>query len=659
MAEKFTGQRCQDCQGGLIYNKQEKYWECPYCGKIYERELRFDKVQIDGLAGINDLVRSTLSKLISLDFKGAEADLRECEKINHASVSTLIAKIAVPIFQSFYSKDRQQEYGRANPHMQKLARDFAEIEDAEEILYDFIDSADIYGLLYIVYSMINQPMRKAKMFELLECREVFSPSVCKYIVPCLLKDQHVEEADVLIGNMAKENSRYVLSVVLSSYPGNDRKAAHVDRLLSKIDSEADLSKVFDTYFSSNTDDSSVIVDTFLYAIARKINFNTITVINSVLQNCTDVESATKVFDALGKMRLDGETAQEVLNWCIDSCDSQEISEIGFKSLFGSNSVFEITDQEVIRAFESEQADELKGQKIIQMLSIFKISNRSLDKLMAYHLMQNSGDFEYRKSVYDDLASRVVSVPLSVAEEYALNVTLDGDNKYIILKDIFSKSKTLSLGASIFSQYLKTAIDTPSARDMVIQTFLEMKLVPDPDAVTAYLLNGKELHSEKVLDMMIALSCKASSNAFDLYLCGMADGTKFNVKIAQILTQYGFTLSSKGYTRYLFEVQEMGSRKVVTAQKYYQACKGDLKALEMRAKVAGVEVNCNMSQCYLFVSRDEPFVMQEILKFLQKEKIKLDEPLEVIGGKKIKMKKFLDAYSSGIDKKVETVAQELL
>jgi len=110
---------------------------------------------------------------------------------------------------------------------------------------------------------------------------------------------------------------------------------------------------------------------------------------------------------------------------------------------------------------------------------------------------------------------------------------------------------------------------------------------------------------------------------------------------------------------LFEVQEMGSRKATLAQKYYQACKGDLKSLEMTARIAGVEVNCNMTQCYLFVSRDDPFVMQEILKFLNKEKIKLDEHLEIVGGKKIKMKKFLDAYSSGIDKKIEMLAQELL
>lgn len=659
MAEKFTGQRCQDCQGGLIYNKAEKYWECPYCGKIYERELRFDKVQIDGLAGINDLVRSTLSKLISLDFAGAEADLRECEKINHASISTLIANIAVPLFKSFCVKDRQQEVAKANNFLQRLNRDFSQIEDAEEILYDFVDSSDIYGLLYIIYSMTNQTSRKEKMFEMLDCKEVFNPNVSKYLLMVLIKDNHLEEADIIINSMPSANCRYGLSVVLTNYPSSEKKALHVKGILSKVGSDVDLSKTFDTYFSSNNDDSSVIVDIFLSAIAKKINFNTTVVINAVLQNCKDVESANRVFDALSKMRLDGETSQAVLNWCIDSCENCEISAIGFKSLFDSNSVFEITDQEVIYVFESEQDDEIKCRKVIQMLSTFKISNRSLDKLMAYHLTENEGNFDYRKGVYDDLSSRVVSIPLSVAEEYVLNVSLDGENKNIILKDIFSKSKTASLGANIFSQYLKKTIDTPETRDLVVQAFLEMKLVPDPEAVSVYLLNGKEIRSEKVLDMMISLSCKASSNAFDSYLCGLSNGKMYNVKIAQILTQYGFVLSAKGFTRYLFEIQEMGSRKVTLAQKYYQACKGDLKNLEMTARVAGTEVNCNVAQCYLFVSGDEPFVMQEILKFLQKEKIKLDEHLEIVGGKKIKMKKFMDAYSSGMDKKIETVAQELL
>ena len=247
MAERFTGQRCQDCQGGLIYNKKEKYWECPYCGKVYERELRFDKVQIDGLAGINDLVRSTLSKLISLDFNGADKELLECEKINHASFGTLIASISVSLFKSFYIKDRQQELSKANNLLQKLNRDFAEIDEPEEILYDFIDSSDIYALLYVVYSMTNQTRRKEMVFDLLDCEEVYNVNISRYLLSTLLKEQHVESADVLIDKLQGANCRVGISTILTTYPSNDKKASHIEKMLSKVDTEIDLSKIFDSY----------------------------------------------------------------------------------------------------------------------------------------------------------------------------------------------------------------------------------------------------------------------------------------------------------------------------------------------------------------------------------------------------------------------------
>lgn len=660
MAERFTGQRCQDCQGGLIYNKKEKYWECPYCGKIYERELRFNKVQIDGLAGINDLIRSTLSKLISLDFSGAEKDLLECEKIDHASVGTLIAKISVSIFKSFYTKDRQTELGKVNALLPKLNRDFQDIDEPEEILYDFIDSSDIYALLAVVYSMTGQTQRKEKIYDLLDCEEVYNPNVSKYLINILLKENRIGEADILLDNIASSNSRYGIMSVLNSYPSTEKKPIHVDHLLDKLDPEADVSKLFDEYFGTNQDDGAVVVDVFLSAVAHKVNFDTSKVIDSVLQNCTNIEIAQKTFNSMGAKRLDEVTAGVILDWTIHKCSDAAVSDIAFGSLFKGNSVFEITDAEISALFVSEQTDDIKCEKFLQLLNHFKISSKSLDRALSFHMLQNKGSREYRKKVFDELSERVASIPLTVIEQYVLNTDFDAEYKADFLKSSFAKVRTASIATGVFSQYLKTGIDSAAVREKVIAVFLDHQLVPDPDAMSYYLLNGAEIHSDDLLDLFIRRSCRTLSNTFDRYISNLSDPKSYNPKIADLSTKYGFVLGAIGFQKYLLKISETENKKIASTRKYLSVCANAVRDVKQTVCVADTNVTVNLAQAYFLTSEDDPYVMQEVINLLSHERIKVDIPLELTAErKKIKIKKFIETNGAKLSKKIETLAGQIL
>lgn len=660
MEERFTGQRCQDCQGGLIYIKKEKYWECPYCGKIYERELRFNKVQIDGLAGINDLVRSTLSKILSLDFPNAENDLSECEKIDHASVGTLIAKISVSLFKSFYSKDRQTELNKVNALLPKLNREFTDIDEPEEILYDFIDSSDIYALLLVVYSMTGQSARKEKIFELLDCEEVFNPNASRYLINILLKENRIEEADILLNNIVSSNCKYGIMAVLNAYPSTEKKPIHINNLLKKIDQEIDVSKLFDNYFSSNNDDGIIVMDVFLSAVSHKVNFDTTKVIDAVLQNCTTIEVAQKTFDSMSAKRLDETTAKAILEWAMKKCPDIAISNIAFESLYKSNSIFEITDAEVTDLFVSEKSEEVKCDKYKQLLNNFKISSKNLDKLLSFHMLQNTGTSEYRKTIFDDLVERVSSIPLSVIEQYVLNTDFDEDNKAELLRHSFAKVRTASIATSVFSQYLKTQVDSAETREKIISVFLDYQLMPDPDSFSYYLLNDLEAHSDTLLDMFDKRSCKALSNTFDKYISNLADPKSYKLRIAELTTKFGFVLSASSFQKYLLLVAEPENKKIGHAKKYLGVCANDVRDIKQSVNVGGVSIMGNLAQIYFFTSNDDLFVMQEIITMLAHEKIKLDVPLELVyERKKVKIKKFIDSNGDKLDKKIETIAKQIL
>lgn len=658
MAERFTNQRCEDCQGGLIYNKEDKYWECPYCGKKYERSLRFDKVQIDGLAGINDLVRSTLVKTISLDFDGAARDLSECEKIDHASIGTLIAHMSLALFRSFYTKDRQQELSKVNMHLQKMNREFANIEDPEEILYDFIDSGDIYALLAVVYSTVNQSARLEMIFELLECEQVYNPNVSKYLLNVLLKHGKVEEADILLKNIPTENCRFGVMTVLNAYPAGEQKAAHIEHLLSASKADTDYSKVFDAYFQKNGDDPQTVLNIFLSAASHNVSFDASVVVGSVLAQCHDAETAERIFGILSKKRLDEKSANAILSWCMYECEDLAVSEIGFKALFDSSSVFEIDDDTMIELLSDGQEDEIKLGKLRQMMSTFKMANKNVDRLIAFHLLENEGEYDFRKTVLEELLQYTPSVQLSVIERYVLAITVDGEKKAEFLDMVLSKSKSTALCNTLFSGYLKARIDEPEIREGVIGKFLDYKLVPDGDAFNYYLLNFAEIHSNEILDRLTNAGCRAIPATFDRYLSAIREPAQYNMKIAYLATRGSFVLSPANFAKFILSISEPQSSKIAHAQQYLEACNGNLRDMRFSANAAGI--SGNLAQVYLLTSGDDPYVMQEVIKLLQKEKIKLDTPAEGLADrKKVKFHKFIDANAEKLGTKITTLAKELL
>ena len=153
MGATFTGQRCSDCSGALEFDKAKKLWVCPYCGKTYERDYRLDKVQIDGLAGINEIVRATISDISKYDFSSAEKNLSECEKVNANHVGTTLANLCYYLFKAANStKEESQMYlGKASYYSKKLQSEFPHIEEDEKNLYEYINNPELYAVLYIIH----------------------------------------------------------------------------------------------------------------------------------------------------------------------------------------------------------------------------------------------------------------------------------------------------------------------------------------------------------------------------------------------------------------------------------------------------------------------------------------------------------------------------
>ena len=81
MAVNFVARKCA-CGGKLEFDPNKKIWVCKYCGTVVEREATFDKVQVDGIEGISDVVRQTLMDVANNKLESASRNLEDCERKN-------------------------------------------------------------------------------------------------------------------------------------------------------------------------------------------------------------------------------------------------------------------------------------------------------------------------------------------------------------------------------------------------------------------------------------------------------------------------------------------------------------------------------------------------------------------------------------------------
>ena len=511
----------------------------------------------------------------------------------------------------------------------------------------------------IVYSATGHRARLEHLLPIIEFGEVYNVNVAKVLIGVLLKDGKIEEADLVLQNFTQENARIGIYSVLNNYPSNANKALHIERLLVKLNGKADMSKTFDQYFESTADENNVVVEIFLSAAKNKVEFDASKVISSVLARCQTVEEAERIFNALSAKRLDTQTAKVILDWCINDCENDKISEFGFKSLFNSNSIFEIEEEDIVGILHSQVESNVKLEKIKQVLSIFKISKKALDGIIETLLLAVEEDREFRKNTLEELLKMVDSVQLGVFERYVKSISLDGENKPEIIRVLMKKSRNVSLFSSTLSEYMKTIVDTKEVRDNVMLVFLNANLAPDANACTHYLLNHNELHSDAILLKLENMNVRPTPTAFDKYLQTLPSPEKYNGRIAKLLTKNAFSLSASSFKKFLLEVTEPESRKVASVTKFLPVCAKELAEIETTAKIEDITIQGNIAQVYLFSSKDDLYVCQEVIKLLDKYRIRVDDSIENrTDGKRYRFRKFVDEFEDKFSQKIITLLKEI-
>ena len=190
MAVSFIARKCA-CGGKLEFDPQKKIWICKYCGTVVEREATFDKVHVDGIEGISDVVRQTLMDIANNKMDSASRNLEDCERKNHMHVGTLLANISYNLSMISYAKSQDEARGyldKVKVYAKRFQTEFPAIAEDEINLYEaFGDgTADIYANLLVVFDTLNDSNRIEYILSKLHIEEIFSEHANKNLLKIAL-----------------------------------------------------------------------------------------------------------------------------------------------------------------------------------------------------------------------------------------------------------------------------------------------------------------------------------------------------------------------------------------------------------------------------------------------------------------------------------------
>lgn len=649
MAIKLSSHKCIDCSGLLEFNKAEKRFECPYCGKIYEKDYQFEKVQIDGVATTNETIRATLLNIVSDDLDMAKKNFQEAEKLNFDYIGTKLAGLAYYRFLSFKANEKQ--IGEITAKMKSYANDIKKaesIDESESDLYSFFNQADIYAVLYI--SLISSGLKERAEFvaNYLEFDNILNVTLNKYMLKLTLQFNAYDEADKILKNIKIIDKKYSLFLVLKYYKDSPMKREHIDNLFSNSALTYKDVNLVTKYFEETKDSSSTKLRVAVHALDLKMKINISDLLSNIMASGNSIDDMLDAFENLKNIKLTDEDTNLVLNFILGpKCKSADLLIKGLDSLKENGSLYSITPERVVYYLGNTGVPIIDYILVLDyILDNFKMTPKHYEILLDYFLNKVS-ERSIRKNLIDSLLKHCSSININTLNNYLIS-TIDGDKK----PEIFSKILKFEINKAYFSGILsKYLIENKDSIDTV---FKMMELLKDKDdyingaAFNKMLICIRNVDDFRVLNTFrvdykrdcLDLYIKSKSNYEDEIIEKLLE----KCSIIQPSTVVNYIRNSKSQAKANF-AQEMLSRTNCSEYGKYNC------------NYLNYNLNCNYMQQYLFVSDDNISTKLLIMKKMESIGFKLSENMEV-DCKKMPFKKFIVKNKDNIEPDIDKICNEL-
>lgn len=643
MAVNFVAQKCA-CGGKLEFNPAKKVWICKYCGTVVEREATFDRVHVDGIEGIDDIVRQTLMDIANHRMESAAKNLDDCERKGHKHIGTLLANVC--FYLASISGAKSQDEARANIDKVKiyggrLKQEFSTIGAEEINLYESFgdDSSDIFANLLVSFDTLGDEGRVEYISSKLKPERVFSPHVNKSLLKVSIRTENFEVVDRIVNNIGHIDKKASFQEILENYPCNEKKEDYLRQLFDdKIATEL-TKRYFENYFATSKDDiaiKSAVVDLLNNT---DIHVNAEIVVKNSLDQLSDYEKAKQLFDSVYGVKISDQETEALMLLCLMVNKLFEVQNAFFDTLKEKEVYVALNARAVISFLDSTPFYGENKSIILGKMISFNLDSKSLDAIYNYYLNNNKDDIDTRQLVIEKLLVPGAPLSTNTIKTYVVKITTDADSKIDVVRRIIETGINKTYVNDLLSDYMLHSEDSESVKKGIFDYLASQGFKTDASVLSKFISDPAEKGSEKVdkIKQLVLNGTQIKSDTIDTYICSIVNPDDFSEELFNLLTANSYSVAVSSYCKFLLLCKD--ADKIRHNEVLIRGISGDLNSSSVEIEHCGNKVSCNVFQAYLLNAVDSYDVAAKIVERFNNLKVKTSTEI-MVNGNRMKFKKYV-------------------
>lgn len=659
MAVSYKSLKCDCCAGALEYNKEKKVWVCQYCGNEIRREEEYD-----GLYTIKNVVRQTIMDTAYGRLDGARNNLAECEKMASRYIGTVIARLCVQMFT--LTTPGACPPGNEKRLIAQLKKGYEELNEMgegitaeEEGLYEsFENSADVFGVLVLVFDSLGDTVHRDFAENLLRVSEVYSVTVNDSLLRYAVKNKKKSLTDQILGNADNISCKKALMTVLNDYPDGEEKREHLRRIAPRAELVPDDRKLVETYLKESKDSPETRICMYREGVHQKAVPSIEYVTEYLLETSDNQEEMVREIISL----ICESRPQDVqLYYLVDrifQVHPQGMALAELKELEKSGIYLAISAKNVSAMLNRSDLTGEEKLELLEQVHHWKLDARANDSILSEYLNRNQDSAEQRQPVIEKLLSYVETISTAALTQYVLGCSTDGEKKAEILQMLLELNLNLSFFGDLLKDYMKCGGDLPETRSRIIALLSEKGLKVDGQALVDMVLAADEESLDETaafVQKMVSGGVRLPNNALSIYL-EKAKDHRYHSPIIRLLHQPSGILSAEALSSYVLYCRDIGTVKAQNALVFSEQCGQPFGSAPCTVRHLGNEIRCNLMQGYVLTTEDDPETARALVNAMKNAKSKLNPPI-VAGGETVKFKKYITDHRQELSGLTEQLCTE--
>ena len=643
MAVNFIARKCA-CGGKLEFDPAKKIWICKYCGTVVEREATFDKVQVDGIEGINDVVRQTLMDVANNKMESAGRNLEDCERKNHKHVGTLIANISYNLAMISMARSQEEARGyldKVKLYAKRLNEEYPSIAEDEINMYEAFGEgvADIYANLLVVFDTLNDGGRVEYISSRLKPAEIFSEHANGTLLKISLKRENYDVAETVLRNTNHIDRKSGLQELMLHYPDNGRKQELLGLVFRPQTAGNIPRNFFEQYFTESGDSIRTKAYILRTLAGADIKCNAEAVARALHGQMEGYDTAKEAFSALYEAKVSDQETEAILVFCLMENQSHEVIKAFFDALLEKGVFVQLNSRAVISYLDGWPGTVNEKLEVLERMFRFEVDGKSKDAVYNYYLNNNRDPYPDRIKVIDFLLTDDCPIFNTTTRNYILRTSVDGEGKPAIVEKIFETGINKTYLGDLLSEYLLSSADPEEVKAPVSDCLIGMGFKVDSNVLTQYVTSNIDAVDARIekARRLIANGTSVKADCLENYILSVKEPEDFSERMFNLLAGYSFAVGFAAYARFLLFCKDID--KVRHHAKLAGSLSGDLNGTQTTVKHGMDSVVCNLLQAYVLTSGDSYDVAKAIVEELLGAKIKLNTEVTV-NGNAMKFKKYV-------------------